>query len=464
MTLNDLNILKWYTSLQAQRRFHDLWQGTPYKMISSIYRFPPFDFLFEKTGGSINFFSLVNLETGAITNILPQLVATGLEDHQTTNFDAYRYPGSTNINMGIQPGQYYAWMQDNAGGEWYSEVITFCGQITDKITLEWFHTERFHYEGDVIDAYIQYDFPYKSRCIFETKMGKPTYPEELVVDTRNGKRFVEQHITWKEYRFWFTAPEEMLDVLRTVGQHDCKEIHYQGKTYRVDSIRFELDWGEAGNVAYVQCIFTTDTVVVINGRATDGKTYAPDPGTCVTIAYTALGEMTESNPDYINREWQGSPMNDGDIFVIVDGALNKRVKAYNQGGDTFDDLVIASKGVVFVESSNVYYFHDGTLKQTEITDVLTGPWRAQGSTFSGVQVEIWTRDDFGNEYLAGVGSAADFEGAGITFSPRDQDTEIQARISSTKCNEFNTTDWRPFDEDGIGFMIIDGGPPANRVG
>ena len=464
MTPNDLNVIKWYTSLDDQRRFHDLWQGTPYRLISSLYRFPPFDFPFEKSGANLTYFSLVSLENGSITNIISQLVNTGLIDDQMTNFDAYRYPSSTNINMGITPGQYYAVMRDSSGGEWFSEVITFTDNTTDKITLEWFHLEQFYFEGEFDGTFVKYAYPYKGRCIFNTKPGKPSYPEEITVDTRNGKRFVEQHITWKEYRFWFNAPEEILDTLRTVGQHDCKEIHYQGKKYRVDNITFDIEWVGAGNIAYVECVFTTDTVVVVNGRATSNKIYVADPGTCVNIAYTARGEMTEAATDYINRTFQGSPMEDGDIFVIVDGALDKVAKAYDLSGDQFVTLAIATKAVVYVEDSGAYYFQSGTLKTTEITDILTSPYRAEGTTFSNVQIEIWTKDDFGNEYLAGVGSDSDFEGAGIEFSPRTQDTFVMARVSSTRCNEFNQTGWIPFDEDGIGFMIIDGGSPQNRVG
>jgi hypothetical protein len=460
MTPNDLNILKWYTRLGDQHRYSDLGQGRNYKLLSSIYRFPPFDFIKEKNGGSITYLSLVSLEDGSIVNILDKLVATGLEGHQTTNFDAYRYPSATNINMGIIPGQYYAVMRDNAGGEWFSEVITFCQSTTDKVVLEWFHLERFVYS----EGWIEYAFPYRGRMVFPTKPGKPTYQIEKDVQRRDGKNFTRQTVSYKEYRFWFLAPEYVLDALSKVDQHDCKEIHYNGQTYTVDEITFTPEWSEQRDVAWVECVFITDTVVVINGRAVGDKTYVADDGTCLSVRYTARGEMTESDPDYINRTFQGSPMNDGDIFVIVDGALDKRVKVYNQGADTFDDPLIATKDVVYVEDSGTYYFHEGTLKVPEITAVLDTPDRVQGITFSGVQMEVWTKDDFGDEYLAGVGTASEFEGAGIEFSPRSTDTFVKVRVSSTRCNQFSESGWTPFTPDGIGYMIIEGGPPTNQVG
>lgn len=460
MTPNDLNVLKWYDSLNDQNRFDSLAQGYPYRLNCSIYRFPPFDFIKEKNGGSINYLSLVSLEDGSTTNILGQLVSTGLEDHQTTNFDAYRYPGSAPVSLGVVPGQYYAVMRDNAGGEWFSEVITFCADISDMITLEWFHLERFEYPL----GWIEYAFPYKNRMIFPTKPGKPRYVLEKNVQERDGKKFARQTVSYKEHRFWFLAPEYVLDALRVVDQHDRKDIIYDGVTYRVDEITFNPEWMDHGNYAWVECIFKTDTIVVVNGRAVGSESYEPDPGTCLTIRYTARGEMTISDPDYINRTFQGAPMEDGDIFVIVDGALDKRVKVYDLAGDTFNDPLIAAKDVVYVEESGEYYFHDTTLKQTEIVNVLDMPDRVQGITFNGVQLEVWTKDDFGNEYLAGVGSAAQFDGSGIEFSPRPQDTFVKVRVSSTRCNQFNESGWTPFTPDGIGFMIIEGGPPTNQVG
>lgn len=461
MTPNDLNIIKWYSSLEEQNRFGLQAYDGDFQLIASIYQFPPFDFWFDPTGGSITYLSLVRIDDGTIHDILPALVSTGLSDNQESNqgdpFDAYRYPSSAKAPLGIAPGDYYAVMRDNAGGEWFSEVISFCADTTDMVTLQWWHTEKFPYEG----KFLKYDIPYKSRCVFPTNIGKPLYKFQKQSERRNGKVFTRQSVSYKEHRFWFAAPEFMLDALRTADQHDCKEIIYKGRTYRVDEIQWNVEWISTGNVAWVECVFTTDTVAVINGRALDGKSTEAEEGTCLNVSYTALGVISHTSTEYTTKTWEGSPMNDGDIFVIVGMSVTDlTVQAYS--GGSFSLLPIASMGVVYAEREKKYYFHDTVLKEPVIEEILSSPDRVRGKVFDGVTVEVWVRDVNNVEYLDTIGSAADFNGGGIEFNA-GMNTHVQIRVNSTFCNQFSESNWESIAGGGIGAMIIEGTNPPFEV-
>lgn len=464
MTPNDLNTLKWYSSITERNRSQERATGPKFNLIASVYRFPPFDFTFDPTGGSITYLRLTKLEDGSVHDILQALVTTGLTDHQESNqgnpFDAYRYPSSTNAPLGVEPGVYYAEMRDNAGGNWWSDDILFVADTDKMVVLEWWHMEKLFYA----DRFVKYDYPYKGRCVFPTHPGKPLYQIEKQVTTRDGKIFPSQTVSYKEHRFWFAAPEHLLDSLRCVDQHDCKQIKFRGKTYDVDEIRFNPEWIEDGNLAWVECIFTTDTVVVVNGRALIGKSYDADDGTCLVAQFTALTEMNEGNPNFINRIYNGQPMEDGMLFVIIGMSLDEKVlKAYDEAGDTFDPVAIAQNDVVYVRDIDTYYLQKTYLQGPEITEILDTPDRVKGVVWANTTVEVWLKDDFGNEWLASVGTGSDFNGGGIEFTKGDA-THVQARVNSIRCNQFAKTAWVPFDLDGIGYMIIEGGPPTNRVG
>lgn len=459
MTPNDLNTIKWYSSIQERNDSQKRATGPKYNLIASIYRFPPFDFTFDPTGGSITYFRLHSLEDGSITNIIQPLVDTGLSDNQESNqgspFDAYRYPSGVNAPLGITPGVYYAEIHDNASGIWYTDDILFVDDVDKMVTLEWWHMEKFKYAG----RFIKYDYPFKHRCVFPTEIGKPIYQINKQGNTRDGKFFPSQTVSYKEHRFWFIAPEHLLDALRVVDQHDCKQIKHKGKTYDVDEIRWNIDWVADGNIAHVECIFITDTVAVVNGRKLSSKIYGVEDGGCLSVAHTALGVITEGE-----RVFNGSPIEDGDIFVIQGMALEeKTLKAYNATTDSFDAVAIAGDAIVYVANISTYYIQKTYLQGPEITTVNSSPWSVQGIAFPNTTVEVWLRDDSGNEWLAAVGTRDEFEGAGISFDPGDA-TEIEVRLNSTKCEDLAKSGWRPFDEDGIGFMIIEGGPPTNRVG
>jgi len=248
-----------------------------------------------------------------------------------------------------------------------------------------------------------------------------------------------------------------MDALSVIPLHDNVVITDKyGKVYSVDEINFEEDWVKHGHLAEVLCTFRTDTVVAITGRAAGDSDYDDPVGDCLTTDYTAIDAIAEGGAEYTGFTYMGSPMNDGDIFMTYDVGGVKTLRSYDQSGGAWTTLVVSDNYTCYVDAEDLYYFYHNADNDwygpriTNLTDVLV-----QGLTFPGTTVEVWLKDASGNEWLEAVGSAAQFEGAGIAITRGDAE-EIQVRASSGKCSQFATSVWVLFDGEGIGYMIVEG--------
>jgi len=190
MTPSDVNIVKFYKATEEQLRNLSYSNSYIYQVKTPLNRFPPFDFVHPKTGGSIDQFDMVSLDDGSTTNILGALTSTGLVHSYKAQYDTYIYPGHAFSPLGLSAGNYYAIMGDDQGDLWYSDVIAFVDDYVDEmIKMEWGHDSEFcypHPDSKNGEAAIHYTAPYKNRMYILNEIGKPSYQYQNNVSEQAG--------------------------------------------------------------------------------------------------------------------------------------------------------------------------------------------------------------------------------------------------------------------------------------
>jgi len=121
--------LPFYDSLNKQ-------QAAKWYSYGQAYEFPvpsgfilPFQIIRGRAGDAITSANIIKVSTGASTDILSQLTATGIEIVQPTSedFDIILYPGTIAITYS-EVGYHYLELSDGTN-TWYSDY--FCS-VTDK--------------------------------------------------------------------------------------------------------------------------------------------------------------------------------------------------------------------------------------------------------------------------------------------------------------------------------------------
>lgn len=134
------------------------------------------------------------------------------------------------------------------------------------ITLRWWSGSDFIVEK----GHDEYLLPYEQldhyfELGFDSQLSKPVYKKTQEGSERDGIFFAEKTVVTKEYHFFFNAPEYLLDALRYVPLADYVEIQ-QGLTFlAADTIDFDIKWEAEGDIARVDCSFTTNTVLRKSG-------------------------------------------------------------------------------------------------------------------------------------------------------------------------------------------------------
>lgn len=195
------------------------------------------------------------------------LVSTGYPaSTKTVNGDTYSYfAGSTSVGL---KGRYQLETQIN--GELYvSDVFTIIDttQLSTYLKIEWWDDNDFVMDGGVIVYNNSGGVnAYKNVLYLPTDLAKPDYPFSEEGEDRDGYFFPIKQISQKRYRFSFLAPEYICDVMRFIRMSDHIKITYRGEVYYPDTFLMTPNWIGNGNLANVDCEFTTDTVAKKIGR------------------------------------------------------------------------------------------------------------------------------------------------------------------------------------------------------
>lgn len=138
------------------------------------------------------------------------------------------------------------------------------------VTLRWWSASDFVVEqanDEFLLPYEQMDHYFEVG--FDAQLSKPAYKKTQDGFEKDGLFFAEKTVVTKEYHFFFNAPEYLLDALRYVHLADYVEIQQGITFFRVDNIDFNIKWEAEGDVAKVDCSFTTGTVLRRSGTIED---------------------------------------------------------------------------------------------------------------------------------------------------------------------------------------------------
>lgn len=261
---NNLSVLPWYTSLEEQNHHKSYAFGQIYPLISPTDRLLPFQIM--RTNGSNNNLShckIYDINGKEVADITAAILETGFYIKKFTDFDILINVGLLPLGIRLLEGMYYAEISDGIQ-TWYSEVFTVLRDMSRCIKLEWWDDEDLKFDAGAI-AYTAPKF--KNILYVQSELGKPEYSFEEEGETRDGYFFPELQISEKTYKFTFIAPEYLCDVLRLVRLSDHKIITDKyGHIYDCDTLSFEVEWQEQGDLAAINAEFQTATVVKKIGK------------------------------------------------------------------------------------------------------------------------------------------------------------------------------------------------------
>lgn len=167
-------------------------------------------------------------------------------------------------------GRYYLKVSDGVD-TWYSDIMTLVddnlvlGERTPYVTLEWWDEGNF-FADDGLIYYGVGGSEYHNRLYINSNIAKPQYLSEEEGESRDGYFFPTLQISKKQFRFTFTAPEYMTDVVRLIPLADHLIIRYMGREYKPTSSQVSVTWEDAGDVAVVEFVFDTDVVAKKIGK------------------------------------------------------------------------------------------------------------------------------------------------------------------------------------------------------
>lgn len=435
----DLNILKWYDSIDKQEHRKWYFYDTIPILPVEINQLPPFQLVRPKTGAQITRFDLVNFKTGVVTDVLSSVAAGGLQVLESSNktYDIVYYPATVRIASPIfDQGGYYAVMSDGVN-TWYSEVFTMKNYLGDHIKIEWCHARDFDYPG----GHIQYTSSgygngFKNYLWVDTDIAKPQYIYEREVVNRDGQVFPRKQIRKKQYRFDYIGPESLLDVISIIELHDDVKIYDKnGNTLEVNEFEIsEPEWSQQGNLAALTVTFVTDKVIVpIYGNGTSVGICEVAAGTCIPSTgsfYVVKSHILINGPEwlmgyYFDQNGNKTNLSNGD-YVTAGSGGTRRLYQYNSPDDftVIDLLGFYTK--IWYENTNEYWYDRGEslhIRKSEIRGHtnLTSPPTFYGQTGNddGAIYELWLEDAGGgqtfvrqttNTVLGGIGEQIETDG------------------------------------------------------
>lgn len=257
MTLNNLNILAWYTSIDEQNHRRSYAYGTIYPLLVADDKLIPFQIRRATSAATLTECILHSVNSSNIIDALSALITAGLniKPFASSGYDLIINPGIIAHGLSIPVGQYYISLSDGTN-TWYSEVFTIVDNITDYLKIEYWDSANLIYPAGHID----YANSYKNIVYLDTQIGKPEYKFEEEVENRDGYSFVEKQISEKVFKFNFLAPEYLLDAMRIIRMHDYIRITSGNDVYNADTFLITPKW-ENGSIASVDAEFECDTVV-----------------------------------------------------------------------------------------------------------------------------------------------------------------------------------------------------------
>ena len=257
--------LAFYSRLDQQSHRLGYAYGGVYSLICSITKLLPFQVIVETTFPAVTAVLLRSIDGTLMRDLTTIFSATELKRISYDTYDVLVYLGATAVSPALAEGLYYLEIQADTE-KLYSEVFNAVGavQASEIIEITYWDNNDFIFQHTV--GRLVYSDNYRNKIYLPTKLAKPEYKIEEVVEDRDGFKFVEKQIQKKLFKFSFLAPEYLCDVVSIIGMHDNIVINYNNKIYHVYDILFTPTWTEDGFLANIDAEFTTDAVIKKIGR------------------------------------------------------------------------------------------------------------------------------------------------------------------------------------------------------
>lgn len=268
---NTTSILPFYGSVSRQHYLKSYAYGKRMPIYTFGRFLSPFQIVVENNIASpqISVF-VVRVSDGLTQDITTDINAKGFRHLALTDYDLLIWDAQTELANIVEGGGswfklgYYYLVINYDTQSFYSENFCISEDDGDFVKVSYWHGT----EIELPSGAINYDNSFKNFCYLKTQIGKPSYPIEKIGDERNGYRFIHYQISKKLFLFEFFSFEEMLDAMRIISLHDHIEIEAKGITYDVNEFNLNPEWLEQGDIAKVECEFSTDTVVTATNSIT----------------------------------------------------------------------------------------------------------------------------------------------------------------------------------------------------
>lgn len=449
MELINVSVLGWTTDplLLTHRRKYAY--GRKYHLpILTGYIFP-FQLSRPHQINGISNVTLVQDETGTEVDITAEMVNSGLSIVTTegASTDMIRYLGTVPIAGTWSEGLYYLKMTDSTT-QWYSDFFCFTDVVDDFVKLEWWHNSPIEYRDGIID----YSFPYRNYVYLHTDIGKPTYPVDELIDTREGREFAIRTTTWKEYQFNAVVPEYLTDVFRLIRQHDNQRVIVGDTTYVCDLLKMdpEIEWIGTGLFGAASFVFRTGTFVSTRSKPGQGQTNA-NPNACVATRYT-VNQIVTGSEFFANFSDVTSFGNPGEFFAVnsvfdIGAGPQGSLSVYRIKADGTAQLETAIEDDLFFDVETLtYYVHRGdsiAFNIPEITSVVRDADPATTATITaytitGATVELMYRTPLNTFVSAGTFTSAQLK-AGLNIDV-DGWEAVKLRFITTSCGFIQETE------------------------
>ena len=440
----NINVLGWTTNPLLHQHRKSYAYGQEYTLPVPTGFIYPFQLNRPHNPFGLSRFDLIRQETGEVFNILPQIQSNGgLSITYGDEFDNIKYLGLLPLTGSWEDGLYYARMSDNEN-DWTSEYFTFCSDLSQMIKLEWWNDTPITFSMGCLD----YGYPYKNLLYIPTLLGKPRYPSDRQVASRELLEFKITHSTAKEYVFTFLLTEYLADCLRLVAQHDHQRVTHLGEIYDCEVFRMEdVAWLERGDFGRAVFSFVAGSVFTTNANPANAVSQ-PQPNTCLStfaIAEDIFGVAefinNVSNPLYFGQPGERVLI---DTRVDLGQGLTGGINLYQVS----ETALVPSDGVagsiVFEASGELFYVHTGTTETYALPRVVnvvegTGPSDATltGLVPSGSTVQVEFQIETG-EWATGQTYTAAQINAGVTVDATNW-RAVRLIILSPVCGPLQTT-------------------------
>lgn len=259
---NNFSVLPIYSSIEEQDSRKAYAYGDIYAYNFPINYVPPFQM--QLVGDAITIadvaVSIVNYADGSETDITTELTDTGLTIVEIDGKQYLAYPSNLPLVSQFDCGRYYLKITVD-GTDFFSEIWTMCNDTSGCIKIEWSDTENLNTDCGTL-IYRSNSYVFKHYVYLHTELGKPEYAFEEDGEERDGYYFPIKQVSKKVYKCTFLAPEYLCDLLRFAWMSDYVIVtdNYNRK-YRCDTFLITPKWQVQGNLAAVECEFTTNTAV-----------------------------------------------------------------------------------------------------------------------------------------------------------------------------------------------------------